>query len=69
MAVISLGYLNRFHFPASAVLDRYAVRRIELLRTDQMGAISVEASAKGLRAWTFRGGVVSIPRRPLPGMR
>jgi competence protein ComEC len=68
MAVISLGYLNRFHFPASVVLDRYAARRIELLRTDQMGAISVEASAKDLRAWTFRGGVVSIPRRP-PGMR
>jgi competence protein ComEC len=69
MAVISLGYLNRFHFPASAVLDRYAARRIELLRTDQVGAISVDASATGVRAWSFRGGDVSITRRPLPAAR
>ena len=67
-AVISLGYLNRFHFPAAQVLNRYAERRIEVLRTDKAGAVSVDVSAAGVLAWTFREGVVTIPSRPASGV-
>ena len=68
MAVISLGYLNRFHFPAAEVLNRYAKRRIKVLRTDEYGAVSVDVSPLGASAWTFRGGVVAIPPRPAGGV-
>lgn len=41
LAVISLGWHNRFHFPRPEVLARYRERGIPVLRTDQVGAITV----------------------------
>jgi len=39
-AVISDGYLNHFHFPAPAVVNRYADAGVKLLRTDVDGAVA-----------------------------
>ncbi|HXZ88132.1 MAG TPA: DNA internalization-related competence protein ComEC/Rec2, partial [Candidatus Binataceae bacterium] len=62
-AVISLGYLNRFHFPAPEVLSRYAEHHVRALRTDETGAVTADVSIDSLRLWTFRGGEVRLERR------
>ncbi|HKA53865.1 MAG TPA: DNA internalization-related competence protein ComEC/Rec2 [Candidatus Binatia bacterium] len=41
VAVASLGYHNRFAFPASEVVLRYAEQGARFLRTDEVGAITV----------------------------
>jgi competence protein ComEC len=62
VAVISLGYRNRFHFPASEVLGRYADQRVRVLRTDEVGAIAADVSRDRLHVWSFRGGDLPIAR-------
>jgi competence protein ComEC len=47
LAIASLGWQNRFHFPARPVLDRYAARGVRLLRTDLHGAVTVTISGAG----------------------
>ncbi|HEX2660859.1 MAG TPA: competence protein ComEC, partial [Polyangia bacterium] len=47
VAVISLGWKNRFHFPNPAVLERYRARGVRVLRTDLDGAITVRAAPDG----------------------
>jgi competence protein ComEC len=47
LAVISLGWRNRFHFPNAEVLDRYAARGIRVLRTDRDGAVTVRITPAG----------------------
>ncbi len=56
VAVISLGYHNRFHFPAQAVVDRYEAIGADVLRTDQTGAISVESNGRRIWVNTYYGG-------------
>jgi len=46
-AVISDGVNNRFGFPHAEVLGRYRERRVQLLRTDLSGAISLRLSTGG----------------------
>ncbi len=46
-AIISDGYHNRFGFPAPEVVDRYRQIGSEVLRTDQNGAIEIDASRTG----------------------
>ncbi|MBV8360504.1 MAG: ComEC/Rec2 family competence protein, partial [Deltaproteobacteria bacterium] len=53
VAVISLGYLNRFHFPAPEIIRRYQDDGVEVLRTDDDGAISVIAGRNAYRLTTF----------------
>jgi competence protein ComEC len=53
VAVISLGYLNRFDFPAAEVVRRYADKGIEVLRTDEDGAINVAIGRNAYRLTTF----------------
>jgi competence protein ComEC len=54
VAVMSLGYHNRFHFPSAVVADRYHDVGITLLRTDQLGAIFADIDRTGtLRLNTF----------------
>ncbi len=50
LAVISDGYLNRFGFPAPAVVARYRAARVIVLRTDRDGAVLVAIGAEGLAA-------------------
>jgi competence protein ComEC len=47
VAVISLGWLNRFHFPRPEVIARYRRRGIRILRTDQVGAITLTIGPGG----------------------
>ncbi len=49
LAVMSLGFANRFGFPRSEVLTRYAERGIRVLRTDLHGAVTVTIEKSG--AW------------------
>jgi competence protein ComEC len=54
VAVISDGYLNNFHFPAPAVIERYVEFGTALLRTDLNGAVMVDAKADRMTVQTFR---------------
>jgi competence protein ComEC len=47
LAVMSLGWRNRFRFPRPEVVGRYRVRGIRLLRTDLHGAVTVTISPDG----------------------
>jgi competence protein ComEC len=47
VAVISCGVANRFDFPAPAVQSRWQSVAPELLRTDQLGSISIDISRSG----------------------
>jgi len=53
VAIASLGYRNRFHFPAPEVVDRYERRGTALLRTDQAGTVTVRSDGKSYRVETF----------------
>ncbi len=44
VAVLSLGYRNRFGFPAAEVVERYVAAGVRVLRTDRSGAVSVDFS-------------------------
>jgi competence protein ComEC len=54
-AVISDGYLNNFHFPADAVVERYIQAGVILMRTDLDGAVMVDATRNQMTVRTFRG--------------
>ena len=54
-AVISDGYLNNFHFPAAAVVERYVEAGAILMRTDLDGAVMVDATPDRMTVRTFRG--------------
>lgn len=49
-AIFSVGYHNRFHFPAPEVMERYRAAGAEILRTDLEGAICVTADQSGVCA-------------------
>lgn len=57
MALVPVGYRSRFRHPNSAVMERYAARKIPIFRTDLLGAITlkfaVDASGKPTMS-TFR---------------
>ena len=54
VAVMSLGYRNRFHFPAAEVVERYRAAGAELMRTDEAGAIEVDIAATGATVHSYR---------------
>jgi competence protein ComEC len=62
-AVISLGYHNRFHFPAQSVLERYRAVGARVLRTDEVGAVSIDVSAHAVRMRSWRNGAIRLPAR------
>lgn len=49
VAVASLGYNNRFSFPAPEIVQRYAEQKSRFLRTDQAGAITVRSDGQAYR--------------------
>ena len=53
-AVISAGVDNRFHFPATTVLDRLAVAGASVWRTDVDGAVWLESSGTQLTIGSAR---------------
>lgn len=54
LAIISVGYRNRFRHPHPDVLARYAGRGIRVLRTDALGAITLQVSDAGISALAER---------------
>ena len=52
VAVASLGYHNRFAFPAAEVVQRYAEQGSQFLRTDQVGAVTVVSDGQSYRIET-----------------
>lgn len=50
VAVFSLGYHNRFHFPAPEIVGRYRLVGAQILRTDLDGAICLTADESGFSA-------------------
>ncbi len=53
IAIASLGYRNRFRFPAPEVVDRYERQGSALLRTDQVGTVTVRSNGESYRVETF----------------
>jgi competence protein ComEC len=53
-AVFTVGYRNRFGHPKKEIMQRYAERGIELLRSDEDGAVLVEMNAQGLQVERYR---------------
>jgi competence protein ComEC len=47
LAVASLGKDNRFRFPHAEVVARYVRRNVRVLRTDEVGAVTVTLSPEG----------------------
>jgi competence protein ComEC len=47
IAVMSLGWRNRFNFPRPEIVQRYRARGIQLLRTDLNGAVTVTITPEG----------------------
>jgi competence protein ComEC len=64
VAVISLGYFNRFHFPAAATVERYSHSDALVLRTDQDGAVSIDVGRSGIRVSSWRGRELLLPSLP-----
>jgi competence protein ComEC len=52
VAVASLGYHNRFAFPASEVVRRYAEQGSRFLRTDEAGAVTVVSDGRSYQVKT-----------------
>ena len=60
--IFSVGWLNRWNFPAAAVVERYTRSGAEILRTDLSGQISIRFGSKGVEA--VRRRCVLAPRSP-----
>ncbi|MBL4900715.1 MAG: DNA internalization-related competence protein ComEC/Rec2 [Colwellia sp.] len=52
-AVVSAGYLNRWHMPVTEVVQRYQQHNIELLTTAKLGQIIFNLSEKGIRKQSY----------------
>ena len=62
VAVISLGWQNRFHFPDPGVVVRYAARGTRVFRTDRDGAITLTITPTGEMSVACNRG---CPARPV----
>ncbi|WP_133648354.1 DNA internalization-related competence protein ComEC/Rec2 [Paraburkholderia flava] len=54
VAVFQVGYRNRFHHPHPGVFARYEARHIELARSDDDGAVTIEAAGTTLSLDRYR---------------
>ena len=52
VVVVSCGWMNQFHFPAEAVLERYETQGAEILRTDINGAIRLWTDGREMKIRT-----------------
>ena len=53
IAVVSVGESNPFGHPADAVLERYQVAGVRLLRTDRDGAVTALTDGRNFDVRTF----------------
>ncbi len=66
VAVISDGYLNNFHFPSAAVVERYVASRRGPVRTDLDGAVMVDVKPTRMTVRAFRESRSSLVRIATP---
>nr|WP_320017332.1 DNA internalization-related competence protein ComEC/Rec2 [uncultured Desulfobacter sp.] len=52
--IISCGYMNRHKFPCLTVLHRYRRNKVSILRTDLMGAVTVQSDGVGYAVKSHR---------------
>jgi competence protein ComEC len=66
VAVVSLGYHNRFHFPSAVVIDRYRASGASVLMTSELGQVSADVGPDGIDVRSWRGDSLhlSIPAPP-----
>jgi competence protein ComEC len=64
LAVMSLGWCNRFHFPRAEVIERYRQRGIRVLRTDLNGAVTVTLTPAGAMRMACERGCDSPREEP-----
>jgi competence protein ComEC len=57
-AVISLGFGTPFHLPGKGVVERYARRGCQVLRTDLDGAIFVQSDGTRLDVRSYQGAMI-----------
>jgi competence protein ComEC len=55
LAVISAGFENLYGHPHADVIERLRQANIEILRTDQMGAITIRTDGQHVQAETVTG--------------
>ena len=55
IALVPVGYRNRFRHPNKDVLARYAERGITIYRTDDLGALTLKFAADGNSAPVLSG--------------
>lgn len=53
IAVISVGEDNSYGLPNEETVERYGAKGIELLQTDQAGAVTASADGRTLTVQTF----------------
>ena len=60
IAIASAGRANHFGHPVPEILDRYRAAGVEIFRTDQDGAVSVESDGRSIDLYTFTGRRLSV---------
>jgi len=53
LAIVSAGFLNRWHMPVSEVVHRYQDHNVELLNSAESGQIIINFSDKGITKQTY----------------
>lgn len=53
IAVVSAGFLNRWHMPVADVVHRYHKNNIQLLSSADLGQITIDFSDEGIKYYTF----------------
>jgi competence protein ComEC len=66
VAVVSLGYHNRFHFPSAAVIDRYRESGASVLMTSELGQVTADVNADGIDLRSWRGSSFYLATAPPP---
>jgi competence protein ComEC len=61
VAVISVGYHNRFHFPSGEVVERYRESGAAVLMTSDAGQVSADVDSAGITLQTWSGEELSLP--------
>ncbi len=68
LAIVSVGYHNRFHFPSAAVIDRYREAGATVLMTSEAGQVSVDVGRGAITVRPWRGESLRLPLPPTPAV-
>ncbi|HEY1849657.1 MAG TPA: DNA internalization-related competence protein ComEC/Rec2 [Candidatus Binataceae bacterium] len=69
LAIVSVGYHNRFHFPSAAVIDRYRESGATVLMTSEAGQVSVDVGRGAIAVQPWRGESLQLPIPSTPAVR